>query len=213
MSFGRWLLVHSFTLLLLILILAGYFFRTELKLEMAYQQLLNLNPEPITEIEKEESAETVVEVETQASTVDNNIQTKKPEIEIKEEKTPSASTTTLPRVSTVTTTPEKKVDPAEISKTDNRLFQARQAYWDKNYADAIYLYRQLIQENGFNPDYLGELGNIYYSLNDTQNASQLYYQAALQFIELKETDRARSLVAPIIAMNRDLGEKLKRKLK
>ena len=113
---------------------------------------------------------------------------------------------------TVSTVPAENIVSAEAQGDKNQLYLARQAYWDKNYADAIYFYRQLILQDRNNPDYLGELGNIYYSLNDNLNASNLYYQAAVIFINQNQPDRASSLVAPIIAMNRELGEKLKSQL-
>ncbi len=215
MSFGRWLLVHSFSIFLLFLFFFSYVYRSELQLATAYQQLLNLDSKAVikapAEIKSQQSAaepqekpnelvKPVVET-TAAKQIDKESY----------QKTPSTMDP-LPTVSTIPAKPLKQVEPARQSPSDDRLFQARQAYWDKKYAESIYIYRQLIQENSFNPDYLGELGNIYYSLNDNENASRLYYQAALQFIELKEIDRARSLVAPVIAMNRELGEQLKLKL-
>ena len=95
----------------------------------------------------------------------------------------------------------------------DELFLARQAYWDKNYTVAIGRYQKLIQEDRNNPDYRGELGNIYYALNDYANASQLYYQSGLIFIQQNRPEQARMLVSPMIAMNRELGEKLKSKLR
>jgi len=44
MTFGRWLLIHSFSIFLVSLLVLGYLYREELQLEQAYQQLLNLDP-------------------------------------------------------------------------------------------------------------------------------------------------------------------------
>lgn len=43
MTFGRWLLIHSFSIFLVGVLIFGYLYRDELQLEQAYQQLLNLD--------------------------------------------------------------------------------------------------------------------------------------------------------------------------
>ena len=210
MSFGRWLLVNSFPIFLLGLFFFGYIFKEELQLENAYQQIFQSSQETEVslspgltrpQVEKPQTSDDSDQINTIINpTIDNSGQS------VNETKS---------SLKTVPTVPAQRLDkpePDELLATDSRLYLARQAYWDKNYSDAIYLYRQLILENSNNPDYLGELGNIYYSLNDHQNASQLYFQAAMIFIGQNLPDRARLLVAPVIAMNRELGEKLKYQL-
>ncbi len=209
MSFGRWLLVNSFSIILLTLFMVGYVYRSELQLENAFNQLLNIDPVPsisLADTSKPSSTEKNQDVIEQKSADVKAITD--PVIDEGKEavKALSSNLTAAPTVSTV---PPPKIESVEISGERNQLYLARQAYWDKNYADAIYFYRQLIQQNRNNPDYLGELGNIYYSLNDNQNAAKLYYQAAILFVNNNQRDRAQLLVAPIIAMNRELGEKLK----
>lgn len=100
----------------------------------------------------------------------------------------------------------------QIIQQDERLMTARKAYWDKNYTLAIRHYQQLIQENNNNPDHLGELGNVYYALNDNQNAASAYFQAALLLLEQKKPQKARLLISPITAMNRELGNQLKQNI-
>ena len=215
MSFGRWLLVNSFSIFLLGLFFFGYIYRTELQLENAYHQLFKIDP--ITAISLSPSIDQPQVADKQSTEEVNQVkEDNQSNFDTGNKQSVTELTTVLKTVPTVSNQPvesPKSVESVASLSLDDRLYLARQAYWDKNYADAIYLYRQLIQENSNNPDYLGELGNIYYSLNDDRNASHLYFQAAMVFINQNQPDRARLLVAPIIAMNRDLGEKLKFRLR
>lgn len=187
MTFGRWLLIHSFSIFLVILFFVGYLYRDELQLEQAYQQLLNLEPKKLT-------------------AKDSNV----PEDQsMQPEKAAPGSVQEISPVPLIESTPTLS---KTIIQQDDLLFKARKAYWNKDYQDAINLYQQLIQDDNRNPDYRGELGNIYYALNDYPNASRQYYQAALILIDINQIERARHLVSPVTAMNRDLGNQLKRRL-
>ena len=202
MTFGRWLLVHSFSIFLVCLLLLGYVYRDELKLEQAYQQLLNFDSEEQVAVDSAKSDEITPSSEPVIENKDRQLTTESaPKAEISESFTqPSMELQTKPTVSEV------------IIEQDALLFQARQAYWDKNYEQAIQGYQQLIQKEPNNPDYFGELGNIYYSLNDFPNASRHYYQAALVLIQQNKMEQARSLVSPVTAMNRELGDKLRQRM-
>jgi len=212
MSFGRWLLVNSFTIILLTLFLFGYVFRSELQLENAFNQLLNIEPVPALSLPDSSKSMPTEKNQDAIQQKDTDIKTISSPVIVEKKETDKEAPSNVSAVPTVSTVPPPKIESVEIQGEINQLYLARQAYWDKNYADAIYFYRQLIQQNRNNPDYLGELGNIYYSLNDNQNASKLYYQAAMLFVNQNQSDRAHLLVAPIVAMNRELGEKLKLQL-
>jgi len=203
MTFGRWLLVHSFSIFLVILLLLGYLYRDELQLEQAYQQLLNLDtPEVLKEAatdpeEKTRPQKAEKEVPVSKSPADSN--------------TASSETSVEPKLQDMI---EPKPTVSEvIIEQDALLFRARQSYWNKDYETAIRSYQQLIQKERDNADYLGELGNIYYALNDFPNASMHFYQAALVLIRQNNIEQARSLVSPVTAMNRELGDKLRQKLR
>jgi len=199
MTFGRWLLIHSFSIFLVGLLIFGYIYRDNLQLEQAYQQLLNLDVEPATPVSE-------LEKNQQQKVVENNVV--KP------------SSTALEKPDTAPALADSSVSPLETKPTiseviieqDELLFKARRAYWDKDYETAIKSYQELIYKEKTNADYLGELGNIYYALNDFPNASRHYYQAAMVLISHNQYEKARQLVSPITAMNRELGDKLKRKL-
>ena len=215
MSFGRWLLVNSFSIFLLGLFFFGYIYRDELQLENAYHQLFKIDPKTVITLSPRTGQPQIVEQQAN-NKVDQQMEKSKSAI-VTEKQSTAKLDELLKTVPTVSSPPVEasKKDGGSVVATlsaEERLYMARQAHWDKNYTDAIYLYRQLIQENSNNPDYLGELGNIYYSLNDNQNASRLYFQAAMVFINHNQPDRARLLIAPVTAMNRELGEKLKFRL-
>ncbi len=206
MTFGRWLLVHSFSIFLVVLFILGYIYRDELQLEQAYQQLLNKVPQS----ENAQVAEQPSEVDTPAPA----------QVSAPQETVTPEQIVTETDVSASTEVPQDSLDyllsTPTVSKTiielDELLFKARKAYWDKDYQTAIFHYQQLIEDDGDNPDYIGELGNIYYSINDFDNAAQLYYQAAIILIAKNRPDQARLLVSPVTAMNRDLGDELRRRL-
>lgn len=187
MTFGRWLLTHSFSIFLLILIFIGYFYRDQLQLEKAYEQLLMMDV-------------------VSESINDSNSKEKVPPKDIKPDLESPKKENSIVQLESVPTISRNLPD------IDILLLSARQAYWDRDYQKAIYKYQQLIQSDNNNPDFRGELGNIYYSLNDYPNASNLYYQAALILIEQNQHERARLLISPITVMNRDLGDRLKHQL-
>ena len=210
MTFGRWLLIHSFSIFLVIMLILGYVYREELQLEQAYQQLLNIEPAKLS------VQETPSEPEPEPAKT-----TAIPEL------TPQP--TFVPKAEEPTLTAEKPVAseitgkaieseslptlPQPGSDLDDSLLLARKAYWDKNYSESIRLYQRLIEQDDKNADYFGELGNIYYSLNDDQNASRAFYRAAMILIEQNQPQDAARLLSPIKAMNRGLGDQLERQLR
>lgn len=204
MTVGRWLLVHSFSIFLVTLFILGYIYRDELQLEHAYQQLLKQPSKSVSG--KVQPSEPVKEsIADQQSSAAHRSTSKKPI-----EKAPETS-------SSAETTPGYIESTPTLSRTiidlNEQLLEARKAYWDKDYPLAIKHYKQLIQDDETNPDYIGELGNIYYSLNDYDNAARHFYQAALILISQEKPEQARLLISPISAMNRDLGDQLEGQLK
>ena len=228
MTFGRWLLVNSFSIFLVTLFVLGYFYREDLQLEQAYQQLLKVDTkqvalkakESMTQPEKSAPDKVIIETpkkitvtqNTQPSvTIPSTLSTKSDHID------PSLNFTVKPAkdlapvqasISDAVPSVMDKRDVVNAATQDEMLQQARQAYWDKEYTLSIEIYRSLIGQNPENPDYRGELGNIYYAMNDYPNASDLFYQAAQLLISQNQMDRAQSLVSPITAMNRELGTQL-----
>jgi TolA-binding protein len=205
MTFGRWLLVHSFSIFLVVVLLLGYLYRDELQLQQAYNQLLNLQ-------KPQEVIKTLTQKKEVAASTESEKEQRKPEPVVSK----PAQTVQPVKPSTI---PDKKPELAVQPTIDetvpdqiNRLYNARQAFWDRDYQNAIREYQQLIDQNPLNADYSGELGNVYYVLNDYNNAAELYFRTAQLLLRQGQRDEARQLLAPINAMNRELGDKLKQQL-
>jgi len=218
MSFGRWLLIHSFSIFLMAALSLAYLFRNELKIEQVYHQLLNIDPKSVS-ITSRPKSQSIPESSLNKTEISTSIIAPATNSELVTTETVAGKAD----ASAVTSPPEAQSSVSEIvnqgpvSATipprdldlQEQLYFARKAYWSKNYSEAITAYQSLIQKDRSNPDYRGELGNIYYSLNDNDNASKLYYQAAMIFLQQNRPEQARLLLSPIIAMNRELGEDLR----
>ena len=209
MSFARWLLVHSFSIFIVTMFLLGYIYREELQLQQVYQQLLGQVENVAENIPQmqQESAPQVVEAEPVTALVKPPEPAPQP-ANIAE---PVAKPPVLDDAAMEYLQSKPTVSRSAI-ELDDLMFKARKAYWDKDYETAIFFYQQLIQDDGDNPDYIGELGNIYYSINDFDNAAEHYYQAAIILIARNDYQQASLLLSPINAMNRKLGDQLRQKL-
>jgi tetratricopeptide (TPR) repeat protein len=201
MTFGRWLLIHSFSIILVIILVLGYLYREELQLQQAYQQLLNLD----------QPTEGVIK----SLALNNNSQQKSEPKTSDQVQQPVAKTNKV-----IASNDGNQSEPIQLTPTikqaefhkDNLLFDARQAFWEHDYKTAIAYYQKLIQRDPDNPDYSGELGNIYYAMNDYNNASELYFRTAQLLLQHGQRDAASQLLPPLNAMNRELGDKLKHSL-
>ncbi len=196
MTFGRWLLINSFNISIVSLIAIGYIYREELQLGEAVDQLLLIEPTTITAEQTDKAISKVAIANDQKKT---DIEIEKPS---KQNITPDQDINIVPTVKL----------SQQVSTSSNTLETARKLYWKKDFYGAIKGYESLIEGNPDNPDLLGELGNIYYAVNDTQNASRFYYKAALLLIDQQQKSRAYNLLAPISAMDRDLGARLNQRL-
>jgi TolA-binding protein len=73
------------------------------------------------------------------------------------------------------------------------LNKARRAYWNDDLGSAASYYETLVKEFPHNPDYLGELGNVYFQQGDKQRAAKAYFNAAVRLENQGEQDRATKL--------------------
>jgi tetratricopeptide (TPR) repeat protein len=211
MSFARWLLVHSFSIFIVAAVLLGYIYRDELQLQQAYDQLLQLRPptqtqEAVDLVEKPElpfvqsASRQISDDSVVAGSVEGNVSESQPE----EISPPAKSVVQVEAVSTLS--------EASTVYIEEELALARQAYWDQRYDESVARYRRLIDQSPDNVDYIGELGNVLYTVNDYRLAARTYYQAASLLLEQGQPDQARKLLSPITAMDRQLGDKLREKL-
>lgn len=220
MSFGRWLLVHSFAITLLVLLLLMYLFRTELQLDQAYRQLLSLEPAPVVSKQPDHSlpkrknqAKPSADTATVTSTVKPAAETIQPQSDASQPNTQLSGSARSAAAGSLVAVPTIDAPSPPQQKLNADLLSARQDYWNRDYAQAIDKYQRLIQQYPDKPDYLGELGNIYYTLNDTKRAANLYYRAARLLLEQNKFQHAASLLAPITALDRELADSLQQQLK
>ncbi len=99
---------------------------------------------------------------------------------------------------------EPLIEPVAI----DYLLKAREAYRDKNYQTAIQLYSNEITKNPNSADLYGELGNIYYSLNNYDVASVHYLKAGELFIQNLDEIRAKQVYDILISIAPARAERL-----
>ncbi len=210
MSFGRWLLTHSLSLFLAAMLLAAWFWRDELELERAWAQLRQVGSEmQLAEAEQQPEA-----TETDAGSTVEPQPAKSASGQRQEREAPAqsapASTASASRevpVSGNAEAPRSNTRPAP--DIDPRLAEARKAFWSRQFDRAIAAYQSLIDEYPKNPDYLGELGNIYYNLNRFARAAELFEQAGLLLVEQGDLERAGQLLPALSSLDRDRGQRLR----
>lgn len=203
MSFGRWILIHSFSIFLVAMLVLGYLYREDLQLEQAYQQLLNLDQpaeQVINSLKLDKQPQQKLEKDTSTLKSEEIQRVEKSS----DQQTTSKAVTEADRITATVN--------QQDAQLENILFDARQAFWERDYKTAIGHYQQLIASNPANPDYTGELGNIYYAMNDYKNAAELYFRTAQLLNRQGQRDAAMQLLAPLNAMNRELGDRLKQSL-
>ncbi len=101
-------------------------------------------------------------------------------------------------------------DPQE--STDERLNEARHAFWVGDTGRAQDLYQALVREDEHNPELLGEVGNFYYQTGKKGEAAEAYLTAALSLLEAGRRSEAQGLVETIRSLDpnkaADLAERL-----
>jgi hypothetical protein len=213
MTFGRWLLVHSFSIFLVCLLLLGYWFRDELQLQQAYQQLLNLErPEVRKEPAISNSVNNSDKIATSVTTTTSVNPIPQPEPQTTQNAHEEESKAVTIGETEALAIQSKPTVSEQVYEQDTLLYKARKAFWDKEFQKSISLYKDLINQHKHNPDYLGEMGNVYYAMNDFEHASQVFYQTARVLVEKGQYEQAWQLVSPVTAMNRELGEDLRQTL-
>jgi len=88
------------------------------------------------------------------------------------------------------------------------LAAAREAFWLHNYDDAEKNYRALTKLEPQNPDGFGELGNMYFSQGQWEEAAAAYYEAGTRLVSEGRLDPARKLVNVIRGLNGQQADEL-----
>lgn len=208
MSFGRWLLTHSLSLFLAAMLLAAWFWRDELELDRAWAQLHQVGSQmQLAEAEQEPAVAETDAGSVKASQPATPASGQREAREASAQPTPAGTAATpreMPATGNIDTHP-----PDPVSAIDPLLAEARRAFWSRQFDRAIATYRALIEQQPQNPDYLGELGNIYYNLNRFDRAAELFERAGLLLVEQGDLERARQLLPALSSLDRDRGQRLR----
>ena len=113
--------------------------------------------------------------------------------------------------------PEAPESAIPLSKPQEKAYQllaaAREAYWLRDYDIAESKYRELTRVEPDNPDGYGELGNMYFSQGQWDEAATAYYEAGLRLVGQGLLDQAGELVAVIRGLNGAQADDLDQKIK
>jgi tetratricopeptide (TPR) repeat protein len=93
------------------------------------------------------------------------------------------------------------------------LAMAREAFWMHNYAEAETHYRDLIALEPDNPDGYGELGNMYFTRGNWEQAANAYFNAGKRLIQTGRIEQAEVLVKVIRGLNGKQADELEAMLK
>jgi tetratricopeptide (TPR) repeat protein len=107
---------------------------------------------------------------------------------------------------------EHVIEEGDPERKQEMLAAARRAYWSKDIPLAIRRYQALIQGYPNEPDYYGELGNIYFKEGEHERAGEAYYEAALLLLDRGERDRAKDLLDLLEKTAPAYAEELARRL-
>ena len=213
MSFGRWLLTHSLSLFLVVMLLAAWFWRDELELERAWAQLRQVGShmeQAGTQPEqKAPVASSAAEQDRLADGEADRRNQKSPE----SDRQPAAAVDNANAPNTAgQAAPRESAADVKPSSARELLQAARKAFWSRDFQRSIEIYQGLIDAEPDNPDYRGELGNVYYNLNRFDRAAEQFHRAGLLLVEQGDSARARQLLPALMSLDRSLGQDLQQAL-
>jgi len=151
--------------------------------------------EPVTEPEP-------VAVEAPATVTESVVVTERIELPLADmaPSIPAAEPVTDPQPESVTAA-ATLLERTAGKSTYELLAAAREAYWLHDYEGAENHYRLLIQLEPDNSDWYGELGNMYFSQGQWQQASAVYYEAGVRLLKDGKVLQARQMVDVIRGLN------------
>jgi hypothetical protein len=136
-----------------------------------------------------------------------------PDEEVTGSAAPAAET--LPRSGTPEPPAADTAEPAAKQQENAYalLAAAREAYWLREYELAESKYQALTRLEPDNPDGYGELGNMYFSQGQWDEAASAYYEAGVRLVEQDLLDQAEELAAVIRGLNGGHADDLEEKIK
>ncbi len=210
MTFGRWLLVHSLSISILVMLGVGYYFKNELKLNEAYSQLLQIDPDSISlpshstknsSKKSELQEDQVVELTVVKKPASNDVVIL-PEQALSDMSSEHSNTEAVSEKNTVIDKQliSTNVNQLNVNEQSDYLLMARQAFWDKNYQSSINYYAKEMVKTPKSPDLYGELGNLYYGLKNYELASHNYLEAGKLMIEIDDQVRAKQMYDILLSL-------------
>ncbi|HAJ91776.1 MAG TPA: hypothetical protein DCO71_04005 [Gammaproteobacteria bacterium] len=145
-----------------------------------------IDPQPASVDEEVSTAVTVTESEVVTEQLESPLADMAPSILAAEPLTDPQPES----VDTAVTSLESKAGKS----TYEFLAAAREAYWLHDYEAAENHYRRLIQLEPDNPDWYGELGNMYFAQGQWQQASAVYYEAGVRLLNDGKVVQARQML-------------------
>ena len=102
---------------------------------------------------------------------------------------------------TIAETPAVTPASSDEKSAYELLAAAREAYWLHDYEGAENHYRRLIQLESDNPDWYGELGNMYFAQGQWEQAATAYHEAGVRLLKDGQVVQARQMLNVIRGLN------------
>lgn len=106
--------------------------------------------------------------------------------------------------------------PPKLTEQQQKTMQVthrlRQAMHQRRYADAISAQQELAGLYPENPEFLGQLGDMYFSQRQPKQAAQAYLQACEKFIDMKHYARPMQMLPVIMQLDEESGKRLQGRL-
>jgi len=160
-------------------------------------------PEPVTEPEPEPAAADAPAAPS-ATVTESEIVTEQPESPAPAVTPPVLATeqvTDSEPESAIAEAPAAALESHTEKSTYESLAAAREAYWLHDYAGAENHYRLLIELEPDNPDWHGELGNMYFAQGQWEQAAAAYYEAGVRLLSDGMVAQARQMVNVVRGLN------------
>jgi len=116
-----------------------------------------------------------------------------------------------PEISDVAALHASSDTPAEKT-VQQQLEEARQLYWQKDVSAATKAYEALGRDYPRDADIWGEIGNFYYSIQQSQPAGMAYYRTVSLLIDKGDTQKARQLLGVLYELDANRGRELDARL-
>jgi hypothetical protein len=101
---------------------------------------------------------------------------------------------------------------ADGRKVQQKLEAARQLYWQRDVGAAPEAYEALGREYPNDANIWGEIGNFYYSVQQTESAGTAYYRTVSLLIDKGDTQKARQLLGVLYELDANRGRELDARL-